>query len=63
MSIGLALATRGIPSDVDYDYADDYEADPWRPKPNSEVIVITIEAADESKLADFLALTPGDTKQ
>ncbi len=57
-SIGYTLATRGIPSDVDYDdVSGDYEPDPWRPRPKRDVICITIEAADESKLVDLLSIT------
>lgn len=44
------LATHGILSDVTEDVTDDYEFDPWRPAPNTEVVRVTLTLEDAAYL-------------
>jgi hypothetical protein len=59
--LSYVLATRGIPSDWSEEMSGDYESDPWRPAPNSEVVTFTISKPDAERLIALLA-RPGDTR-
>lgn len=48
------LNTRGIAADVVEMVTDDYEFDPWRPKPNTEAVTITITKEDAARLAGIV---------
>ena len=52
--LGFRLAQCGIPSDVDEDVSGDYEFDPWRPRPNEEIVVVRLSKAEASKLCSLL---------
>ena len=52
--IGLHLAQLGIPSDVDYVYAGEYEPDPWRPPPGAALVQISITMKDAERLDAIL---------
>lgn len=54
--LSYVLATRGIASDWSEDVSGDYEFDPWRPAPNSEVVTFTISKPDAEHLVSLLAL-------
>ena len=48
------LNTRGIAAEVIETVTDDYEFDPWRPKPNTEAVQITITKEDAARLAGIV---------
>jgi hypothetical protein len=50
------LATHGIPCDIEEIITDDYEMDPWRPKPKTEAVTVTVTKDDAGKLAALVAL-------
>jgi hypothetical protein len=52
--LGYWLAVHGIPSDEAEDVTGGYESDPWRPAPDSEVVVLTLEKEGAAKLAALL---------
>ncbi len=61
--LGHELATHGIASDVVEDVTDDYEPDPWRPKPNTDAVVVTLDRDGATQLAELIALKRSNREQ
>lgn len=48
------LARFGVASDVHNDMSGDYEMDPWRPAPNTEIVRVALALDDASRLSALL---------